>query len=428
MKYLARICFSILIIFISALFLPRIYDALFIEGVEKTHLFYSPVTQDFIYKEKTVIPRPDAVVEDHHAELTYATADGRFVDRLEFERYLPFIFYKNMEIRGMLPLELIGPHGQIHSYSKAEIKKARRVLELKSKDITGNSPESRVWPLIESNPGQARLVFPDDRFRMTKRAMEFVNADANAVDEALTSRYTQTLIQAGFQFPARSVHGRFTVLKPFEQGIFLVDQTHAVFHLKRVDGNPVVVKTPIDASLNTRHIKSSEDKRRQYYGLLLDGMGRVHLLSRDSYGLIPLDLPGYLPDTMDLKLIFNPLYCTAVYSNGEIIHAVAFDSAFKPLAKYDHAMSRATMTRARKIRDILFPFSLNLGTGSSGYLSLGLHWTPGLAVQGMAAWLGIYLLITLVLRNKKPGLIPSALAALLGPFGLLAHAWGGVDD
>ncbi len=428
MKHLAQVCFSLVIVFISALYLPRIYDALFLDDVEKTHLFYSPVTQDFIYKEKQVIPIPGVVKEDHHSELAYRTGEGESVDRLTFEQYLPFIFYKNMEIRGFLPLKIQGPDGREHTFKKAEIKRARRVLELKAATITGNAPQTRVWPLIESNPGQARLVFPDDRFRMTDTAMEFVNADTNRVDPDLTRTFTRALEGAGFIFPARSVHGRFTVLKPYDQGVFLVDQAHAVFHLKRVDNQPVVVKTPIDPSLSTRHIKSSEDKRRQYYGLLLDGMGRVHLFSRDNYRLIPLDLPDYRPDDMDLKLIFNPLYCTAVYSDDTRIRAVAFDRDFNPLAQHTHTMSRATRTRALKIRDILFPVSLEMGTGFGGYLGLKVRWTPGLAVQGMAAWFGLYLGAALLVRNRKPEMVPSVLALCLGPFGLLAWAWGGFGD
>ena len=82
--------------------------------------------------------------------------------------YLPFIFYKNMEIWGLLPLELAG-----RKFDKKSIKAGRRVMELKSREITGNSPQTPVWPLLESNPGQARLVFPDDRFHMTPSAMKF---------------------------------------------------------------------------------------------------------------------------------------------------------------------------------------------------------------------------------------------------------------
>ena len=429
MKSLARICFSLLIIFVSALYLPMIYNTLFLDEVEKTHLFYSPVSRDFIYKEKVVGQVPEAVLataEDHHAEIAYRKADGNYVDRVTFEKHLPFIFYKNMDIWGLLPMALRGADGREYTFTKSAIKKSRRVLELKSRDIQGNAPQTPAWPLFESNPGQARLVFPDDRFYMTHGGMEFINADTNALDEKLTHTFTQALRDAGFVFPARSVNGKFTVLKPFDQGVFLVDQAFAVFHLKRVNGLPVVVKTPISPSLNTRHIKSSEDKRGRYYGLLLDGGGRLHLFSRENYGLIPLDLPGYDPDTMDVKLIFNPLYCTVVYSDDAIIHGGVFDDQFKRLATYTHPMSRQTPIPATRIRDTLFPFSLE--PSQAGFLDINVHWVPGFAVQGLAAWLGIYLFMSIVVFNKRPGLGKSALVGFLGPYGLVALLGSGVDD
>lgn len=41
----------------------------------------------------------------------------------------------------------------------------------------------------------------------------------------------------------------------------------------------MVFKTPIDPALRTRHLKVSENKRRQFYGLLLAGDGSLHLLA-----------------------------------------------------------------------------------------------------------------------------------------------------
>ncbi len=48
-----------------------------------------------------------------------------------------------------------------------------------------------------------------------------------------------------------------------------MDDAYRVFHVKRRSNQPVVVRTPIDQVLETRHIKISENKCRQYYGLPL---------------------------------------------------------------------------------------------------------------------------------------------------------------
>ncbi|MCP4722334.1 MAG: DUF4857 domain-containing protein [Desulfobacteraceae bacterium] len=358
-KQISLICYVLLTIGVSAVYLPMLYEKIILDPVEKTHLFYSPISWDFIYKEKivgSVPPKAAGLAMDHHSNLAYQKADGSYVDRKTFEKHLPFIFYKNMEIWGLLPINLEG-----QSFDKKSIKAGRRVLELKAREIPGKAPAPALYPLLESNPGQARLVFPDDRFRMTSHAMEFINADTNEKDKSLTNAFTRALTDQGFVFPARSVNGKFTVLKPFDEGIFLVDDRYRVFHVKRVDNRPWVVKTSIAPELNIRHIKVSENRQKKYYGLAL-GEKKIGLISWDTYDFIPLPLADYDPDCMDLKLIFNPLYSTAVYSDRSVIRALAMDKNFLPLKSYVHNMSRANTTLGLCIRDFLFPFRFKLET------------------------------------------------------------------
>jgi hypothetical protein len=119
--------------------------------------------------------------------------------------------------------------------------------------------------------------------------------------------------QAGFVFPARLTAGRVSILKPFDEGFFVVDANGCTYHVKRVKGEPVVVKTPIPSDLGIRNIKVMENKKKEIYGMLLTDKGDIYLITYDGYGLIKLPLKDYNPDTMDLKLLINPLYRTAVY-------------------------------------------------------------------------------------------------------------------
>ncbi|MFP4348359.1 MAG: DUF4857 domain-containing protein [Thermodesulfobacteriota bacterium] len=50
--------------------------------------------------------------------------------------------------------------------------------------------------------------------------------------------------------------------------------------------------------------------------------------SYDGYRLIRLPIDTYDPDRMDFKLLINPLYRTAVWSDEARIRAVAMDAAF----------------------------------------------------------------------------------------------------
>ena len=402
-----------------------IYGSIFFDEIEKTHLFYSPVAKEFIFTEKVVGPVPEAVrakAEDHHSAIAYRLASGSYVSRIEFEKSLPFIFYKNMEVWGLLPLKIDG-----QTFDKAAIKARRQVLELKSGYIRGNSPETPVWPLLESNPGQARLVFPDDRFRMTASGMEFINADTNQVDPALSQSFSRALEDKSFTFPARSVNGKFTVLKPFDEEVFLVDFQYRVFHLKRVNGWPRVIQPPIDPQVKIRHIQVSENKKREYYGLALSESGKAYLLTYKNYALLPLPLEGFDPDRMDLKLIFNPLYITAVFSDEQAVHAVAMDKNLKVIDRFSHTMSRSNTTPAQTAFALLFPFQFHLESQGQGFLALEFSWSGLPGSMGILVCLVVYV-ARIRLRREKPSLIPVVLILVTGIYGLAAMEATGIVE
>jgi len=425
-KIFSASAFFLLALAVASVYLPELYDMAFFEPVEKTHLLYSPVSRRFVYTEKIVGPIPPqstAKAQDHHDNIAYRDEDGGWYTRVEFEKMLPTIYYKNMEIWGLLPLRLEG-----RVLDRESIERHRLVLELGAGEVSKRHPEIPLWPLLESNPKQARLVFPPNRFRMRDDAMEFVDADVNRVDEGMTSLFTGVLKARGFVFPARSVHGRFTVLKPFDEGVFIVDARYGVFHVKRVDGQPVVVKLPLPPSIHTRQIVVAENNQRKFYGLLLDEAGGMFLLSCDNYRTLPLHLEGYDPDRMDFKLLMNPLFYTAVYSDDAIIHARVMDHDLTLIAEHSRTMSRALPTTATHVRAALFPFTLSLKADPGGYLRphviLG-GWT---ALPGMAASLILFVLFFRLRGKKRLHALEYCAVALTGVYGLLILAAMGRDS
>ncbi len=355
---IATVTMVVLAIGTMAVYLPMLYEKLFVHQPGKTHLLFSPVLGKFIYREKIVGDIPQESYDkavDHRPEYAYRDEDGRWYTRVEFEKRLPFIYYKNMELWGLLPVKING-----HTFDKDIIKNNRQIWELKQGESRGARLSEPLYPLLESNPGQARLSFPADRFRMTSDRMEFVNIYKNQVDDELSAVFTAALKKEGFIFPARSVNGKFSILKPYDAGIFLVDDSYTVFHILRKNGEPVVVKTPVDPALKTSCIKVSEKKNRAYYGLLISEAGTLHLLCCDTYKAIQLPLKHYDINTMDFKLIMDPLYTTAIYSDNITAYGVAMNHDFEPLASYKHRMSRAEKTVADSIHQALFPFSVKL--------------------------------------------------------------------
>ncbi len=414
----ATVTMVVLAIGAMAVYLPMLYEKLYMQQTGKTHLLFSPVTKRFIYREKIVgtIPAESyAKATDHSPEYAYRDQNGSWYTRVEFEKRLPFIYYKNMELWGLLPITIDN-----QTFDKETIKKHRQVWELKQAEVNGSKLTEPLYPLLESNPGQVRLSFPEDRFRMTAERMEFVNARTNRVDDTLSTLFTNALKAEGFQFPARSVHGKFSILKPFDEGVFMVDKSYHIFHLKRIKGMPKVVKTPIDPRLKTRHIKVSEKNSKAFYGLLLSGTGVLHLIRYDNYGLIPLPLQGYDAATMDIKLVMNPLYTTAVYSDELTVHGVTMQRDWTPVTQYRHQMSRAKKTLADSIHAALFPFCLRLNN-TDGQTHVKVTCTLGGA---LSLWgIGVSLLCLFFwhqLRYRKsPPKIAFLLVALTGVYGLI---------
>jgi len=285
--------------------------------------------------------------------------------------------------------------------------------------IEGRSPRMKIYPLLESCPGSAQLVFPEHRFRVHER-MEFVNADFNTVDENLSRTFTSALKQAGFRFPARLAAGKGTILKPFDEGYFVVDADDAVFHIKRVLGKPVCVKTPIPKGLGIRTIRVSENRRKEFYGMLLTNKDELFLISYDNYRLIPLPTPGYDPDAMDIKLIVNPLYRTVVYSNDKTVYATAMDPDYQTIASYKRDMPSSRETLAQRIFRALFPFSIQTKDHTSGYAAFDLLVNGRMGLIGIAVSVLIYLLISAPRIGLKATCPDLAVIALTGVYGLIA--------
>ncbi len=205
-RFLSWLSLSLLTVALAAIVLPMVYAIAYSPKVAPTHMFYSPVKQDFVFREH----------RGHH-DFTYATASGETFDRRAFETSLPFIYYKNMDIWGLLPVEIGG-----QSFDLETIRDARQVFELKSREVEDRHPSVPVYALLNSDPDKAGLSFPEDVFRMMADRMEFVNVDVNRVDPELTERFTAALTAEGFAFPARLVAGKQTILKPSTKGSSLL--------------------------------------------------------------------------------------------------------------------------------------------------------------------------------------------------------------
>lgn len=426
MVLFARACLLIVATFVLALAVNQLFELTFGQRIAKTHLFYSPVTEKFIWRDTLLEPAKEGLEDLHHAQFVQMDEDGTRYTRRQFEELLPFIHYRDMEIWGLLPLTIKG-----RTYDKATIREARRVMEFSPRDIPGRDPTldiaETILPLIDSRPEGARLVFPEDRFRLGRDELTFLNADYNRRDEEQTRLVTDALGQAGFVFPARLAASKPTILKPLDEGAFLVDAGGTIFQLKREAGLPVARSTELTPASGVRAIRVSESSRGEYYGFVLTGDGTLNLLTYDDT-LTPLPLTDYDPETMEVKLLVNPLFRTAVYADQKTIRAVVMDHDLEPFDRYEHTMPGAGKTLAAKVFALLAPFRLTLVNPDTGYLAPGLEFAGWRSLVALFLALGGYGLVALMredaagrtTRTRLPVLLDGLLVLATGAYGLVA--------
>jgi hypothetical protein len=403
----SRVCTLALAIIAMAVMLPAGFDKVFVRPVEEPLLFYSPVRQQFVYQKS---------LGEHRFE--YRDEEGTAFDRQVFEEQLPFLYHRNLALRNRMPVVIDGA-----VFDADSIQQQRQAMEIRARHLRGHFPQLALYPLFNNDPQVAIMPFPEDMFRFTDKAMEFLNADHNQVDTALTKAFTRALLDQGFIFPPTLIAGKPTNLKPFDDGYFVRDGAGRVFQIRRVANRPEVVKTPIDPTLDILDIVVSENRRREFHGTLITRQGNVYLIETGSYRLIPLETHGYDPQRMDFKLLVDPLYRTVTFSDRNSVQGIALDAAYRPLRKYAMAAGDPNAANLLRIRDLLFPFHIQIESPYRGQAALGVTLGGFWSLAGnLCALAALFLLFRS--RHRWPmGPATPLLILVSGWYGLIAAAF-----
>ncbi len=422
---ISTIFIYILSIFLLAWALPQVYSVIFEKQVAKTHMFFSPSLKKMVYTEQLLIDDMKAAEksENHHADVVYKDETGKYYTRVEFEALIPFIYFRNMEMRGLLPMEIDGK-----SYTRADIESTRRVLELPSRHLETKRHKESIYPLVESNPNQVALVLPTDRFRITDSEMEFINSDENAVDPELTKLFTSALEEKGFAFPSKGIWGNFTIFKPYEAGIFAVDSKGQTFHILRKDNKPIIEKVPFDEAIVPAKIIISETADRKLYGVLLDTNNKIYLFNTKDYALTHIPSPNYNPESMDFKILLDPIYLTAIYSDKKNIHALAYnynhatiDKDLEAVHEFSHTMSRTQVPVYIHLANVLFPFSITLQSEDTSLGVLSINLSDYSYSFSLLFAIALVLIYNFLARRKncKPAPIQSVIIVIFGLYAFI---------
>lgn len=352
---LARYAIILIIVIISAIHLPNFYNKTFIKKNNRPRISYSSITKDFIYFTRK------------NGQLVFSDLQKNIYTRKEYERYLPFIYYRDLQKWGVLPDSIQGFPTDIPTIHQNSARYRFRGQSLDRHEI-------KIYPLIESEPDFANLTFPPNVFRITDK-IEFINAKNNNILIDKSFLYNQAFEKQNFRFPAKMIAGNPTTKKSFDEGYFIIDNENSVFHLKKIKSQPFLVKTPISQDLQIKKIIIQEAVSKKVYGFLITENNKLFMISYDNYRLIPISLNEFQATNMNLNITVNPLYVTFNYDDNYNFFCAVFDSNYNKIDDMKISLLPKNKKTTEMIKHIIFPFTIKITKNFSSlkYFSLDLH-------------------------------------------------------
>jgi len=279
----------------------------------KYYIFYSNILNDFIYQKN---------FGDHQFE--YGIKDKKSFDRITYESYLPFVYWKNLDIQKKLPIVI-----NKTQFDKKTIKNSRLGFSYNPKFL--KTQEAKLYPLFNPQSDKGSISFPEEMFTITSKKAIIYDYD-NRVSHELTKQLNTLLEEQNFSYPALNIWGKATSMKPYDKGYLILDSKQNLFNLKRYDDKIEVTQVKYPQNISLAFIKLSENKQRILSGYAIDTQSNFYLLDW-NFKLIKLELPKFNYKTMKLKLISNPINYLIRYDDGENYYGVVFDKKFQQLQK-----------------------------------------------------------------------------------------------
>ncbi len=397
---ISRYTIILLIVVVSALYLPDFYSMLFDKKVNVPRMNYSAVINDFVYTEYYGM-----------GKIKYMDIQGKEYNERDYFALLPFMYYGNLEKWGTLPEKLEG----IELSSKI-IRRNSQMVKIAPKNV--NPPSVPLNIMFEAEPDYAQLVIPDDIFRL-KNTIEFIDPVTNKVLQEKSKKFQDALIEAGFEFPAKLSAANQTNRKPFDEGYFIKDAKDKVYHLKMVKDDPVVVYTGIDGSIPIRQIFISENSRKEFYGWLLTEENDVYLITYDNYTLkkIPTksDNEGqdYDANSMNFRFYIYPVNKHIQISGDGFSHMIILNNDYEKIAEHTMEWTPYNKRPAPIVKQYIFPFELSTYDPMK-YIKLQMDcfWWQGLVGVALS-------LLALVIFSRKRPILDYVIVLFTGVFGLI---------
>jgi hypothetical protein len=380
--------------------LPQLWWMALDKPIRKPFIMYSCIENDFL------IRRIDGNTrwEDTH---------GNQYSREEYEERLPFLNVRQLMISGKMKDTINGvaldPHEMNMNWS---------VFSFKPADM--QTPDPGLWPLIESESGRASLEMPEDFFRITWR-MEFIHARSNQIIEDKSRKFSAALYNRGFEFPASMVAGIPTTRKSCDEGYFIIDSRHQLFHLKMIKGDPYVRKVDLPDEIRFRHMACVDLRDKKYYAYLFDSKGDIHILTQEEYKLVKLPVGNFHPEREELRIYGDLFHYNVILSGEGFIRDVVLDKEYDKVTEYNETWPVRAETASGLWFAGLFPFQLSLSDDNSNYHQFNFTFSKGFLWLSVSVVLLILHVIRIRKRRNFIGHVPDLVLILLtGIYGFIA--------
>lgn len=335
-------------------------------------VYYSTLLKDF------------GIIDYKNREFPMEDSKGNRYNTAQFDSLMPMLNYRQLMNDGKLPDSILGQKITLQTLRAGSV-----VYRYEPSRI--NTPVNGLYILFETMPKRVGLTIPDDVFRL-RHKIEFIDAQTNSVDTEKSRSFQQVLEKEGFQFPARWLAGNPNPRKPYDEGYFVLDAGHQLFHMKMVNGRLYAKNTKIGDKIDAAYFSMLEVPDKRFYGFLFSRKGEIYILENDGarYKTVQLDI-----DPIDLQ------------KDEVILMGNMFDwtvSVITPSAKKIYALDTQTLKRIGEqniartpgkwdaVSKWAFPVYLTFEISESNYVQPYFHFTK---INGFA--LHVLLSLTIII-------------------------------
>jgi len=273
----------------------------------KYYIFYSNIIDEFVYQKN---------FGKHNFE--YGIKDKKTFTQKQYQEYLPFVYWRDLEIQKKLPLKL-----KETIYTKEKIKESKLGFEYKTKLL--NKKQVSLFPLLNPKTQEGVIKFPEEFFGIFQNTAKVYIHDGEISKEETLDLNTK-LKELDFSYPAKDIWGKTTNLKSFDLGYLIKDSKNRLFNLRKQNDIITIKEILYPKDIEISYMNISENREQKLSGYAIDTNSNFYLLTWD-FDFIKLDLKDFDYKNMRLKLISDPINYLIRYDDGKTYYASIFNKS-----------------------------------------------------------------------------------------------------